>query len=250
MQEKGLINYRKHGEWELINLTEKGKLWNTRTQEDVEHEHDEARKQIRTPPTSIRELGNKSKLLGNKSELTRIEIRNSSEINPTYKYINNQLTNYKYTNQCENARARDTAPPDADETDCVEMPNKREKKPKTFNALEALIELGVDEQVADDWLKLRRRKRADLTRTALDGLVREANKAGISPAKAVRICAERGWQSFRADWDWRDDKPQGRVVDGSDDSDPLAYARAQSERMRPQIAAMFARRKREEEGNA
>jgi len=29
---------------------------------------------------------------------------------------------------------------------------------------------------------------------------REASKAGISINRAVQICAERGWQSFKADW--------------------------------------------------
>lgn len=59
---------------------------------------------------------------------------------------------------------------------------------------------GVGEQVAIEFLALRRRKRAKLTPIALDGLRREADKAGITLDAALRKCIERGWQGFEADW--------------------------------------------------
>lgn len=80
----------------------------------------------------------------------------------------------------------------------------------------ALGEHGVGEQLAADWLTVRRQKRAPLTQTALDGLVREAVTAGIPVVEAVRICVERGWVGFKASWGWRDDAPQhpqGRTFD-------------------------------------
>ncbi|RKW12229.1 MAG: hypothetical protein D8H94_11940 [Cardiobacterium sp.] len=86
-------------------------------------------------------------------------------------------------------------------------------KPPRFEPLAALLALGVDAQVAADWLAVRKAKRAALTQTALDGMVDEAHKAGISVAEAVRICAARGWQGFRASWNWRDDVPQGRTFE-------------------------------------
>ena len=89
-------------------------------------------------------------------------------------------------------------------------------KPERFDPMLALGEHGVDEQLAADWLTVRRQKRAPLTQTALDGLVREAMTAGIPVARAVRICVERGWVGFKAAWAWQDDvpqQPQGRVFD-------------------------------------
>lgn len=86
-------------------------------------------------------------------------------------------------------------------------------KPPRFEPLAALLALGVDEQVARDWLDVRKAKRAPLKQTALDDVVAEAGKAGISVAQAVRICAARGWQGFRASWNWRDDVPQGRTFE-------------------------------------
>ncbi|WP_392406403.1 hypothetical protein ACF3OJ_03200 [Cardiobacterium hominis] len=108
------------------------------------------------------------------------------------------------------ARATDAPPPESPPPD---RPAKPVAKPPRFEPLAALLALGVEAQVAADWLAVRKAKRAALTQTALDDVVAEAGKAGISVAQAVRICAARGWQGFRASWDWRDDKPQGRTFD-------------------------------------
>lgn len=114
-----------------------------------------------------------------------------------------------------NARVRATPPaePPPPPDPRPEPPAPPVAKPARFEPLSALLALGVDAQVAADWLAVRKAKRAALTQTALDGMVDEAHKAGISVAQAVRICAARGWQGFRASWNWRDDVPQGRTFD-------------------------------------
>ncbi len=71
---------------------------------------------------------------------------------------------------------------------------KREKT--TLNA-DDLILLGVDKQVANDWLSVRKAKRSPLTKTALDAMQREADKASITLSEAVAVCAENGWQGFK-----------------------------------------------------
>lgn len=73
--------------------------------------------------------------------------------------------------------------------------------------LKTLIDLGVDEQVAKDWLAVRKAKRAPLTDTVIKSLKEEADKAGISVAEAVAVCAKRSWQGFNASWDRGGDAP-------------------------------------------
>jgi len=68
------------------------------------------------------------------------------------------------------------------------------------SALEKLTALGVPEQAANDWLAVRKAKRAPLTDTAIDALKREAAKANLSIADAVSLCAVRSWQGFKAEW--------------------------------------------------
>jgi len=59
----------------------------------------------------------------------------------------------------------------------------------------------VNQQVFADWLEVRKAKRAGpVTQTVLDGIRREANKAGISLEEAIRHCCLAGWQGFRAAW--------------------------------------------------
>ncbi len=69
-----------------------------------------------------------------------------------------------------------------------------------FSPIEHLKGLGVGEKVAADWLKLRKKKRAEVTETAIEGIQREAGKAGISLQAALEKCCERGWQGFDAAW--------------------------------------------------
>lgn len=83
------------------------------------------------------------------------------------------------------------------------------KAPKTSD-IDLLKKAGIDEQLANDFLKIRKAKKAPLTQTALKGIEREANVAGISIAEAVRICTERNWQTFNAKWDWQP-KQSGQV---------------------------------------
>ena len=68
----------------------------------------------------------------------------------------------------------------------------------------------VEAQVWDDFLKHRKRLRADLSETALKGIVREASKAGWKLEDALTECVSRGWRSFKADW-VEQKQPQQRI---------------------------------------
>lgn len=71
-------------------------------------------------------------------------------------------------------------------------------KPKKL-AAETLL-AGIDPQVASDYLALRKAKNLPLTQTALDGIVREGNLLGYTLEKTIRICCERNWGGFKAEW--------------------------------------------------
>jgi DNA-binding transcriptional regulator YhcF (GntR family) len=65
----------------------------------------------------------------------------------------------------------------------------------------------VDSQVLADWIEQRKRKRAAITKTVLQGIDREAKAAGMNISEALTMCCERGWTGFKADW-LRDQKPR------------------------------------------
>lgn len=101
------------------------------------------------------------------------------------------------TDQVNGPSERPPAPPAAPSPAPAPAPAAPKVEAKNFTA-EDLEQLGVDPQHALDWLKVRKRKRADNTPSALKALVREAGAAGITVSAAVQMAAERGWQSFQA----------------------------------------------------
>lgn len=54
--------------------------------------------------------------------------------------------------------------------------------------------------LVEDFLKVRKTKRAPLTATALAGIEREALKAGVTLKTAIEVCCERSWIGFKAEW--------------------------------------------------
>ncbi|TDR30663.1 helix-turn-helix domain-containing protein [Hydromonas duriensis] len=67
--------------------------------------------------------------------------------------------------------------------------------------VDALVAKGVDEQVALDWLSVRRDKGSKvLSITALKAVEREATAAGLSLCEAIKVSIEFNWIGFRAAW--------------------------------------------------
>lgn len=59
---------------------------------------------------------------------------------------------------------------------------------------------GVAEQTWSDFVQLRKDLKASITQTGLDGIAREASKAGWTLEAALAECCTRGWRGFRAEW--------------------------------------------------
>ena len=78
------------------------------------------------------------------------------------------------------------------------------KEKKRFNFKSGLIDMGIDPQVASDWLQVRKNKRASNTQTAFTRLKSEIEKIcaarGMTPTEVVSIAVERSWQDIKAEW--------------------------------------------------
>lgn len=69
----------------------------------------------------------------------------------------------------------------------------------------------VSPQVWSDFLEHRKQKRAPVTGTALQGIIREADKAGWGLEAALTETMVRGWQSFKAEYvERRNNGPPGQ----------------------------------------
>lgn len=92
----------------------------------------------------------------------------------------------------------------------------------------------VPESVWQDFQALRKAKRAALTDTAMDGIRREAAKAGIGLADALAYCCEAGWQGFNAGWYAERTQGNSRVAGQGE----TAYQRSMRERMQEAAPAI------------
>lgn len=59
---------------------------------------------------------------------------------------------------------------------------------------------GVSQSVWEDFIKHRKAKKAQVTQTVIDGIAKEAQKAGWPLEDALRETIVRNWASFKADW--------------------------------------------------
>jgi uncharacterized protein YdaU (DUF1376 family) len=59
---------------------------------------------------------------------------------------------------------------------------------------------GINADIWNDWIVLRKSKKAAVTETAIKGIEREAAKAGMTLEQVLVTCCERGWAGFKAEW--------------------------------------------------
>jgi len=121
-------------------------------------------------------------------------------------------------------------------------------KTKKFDFKGYLLEHGASEQAVNDWLEVRKKLKAANTLTAIKLLESEAEKAGISLAAAVELCAGKSWRGLKAEWIERENKPTAE----SEGSDYIRAMNAQIRRQREidaELEAERQRRKRETANN-
>jgi len=72
--------------------------------------------------------------------------------------------------------------------------------PTAFSMYRSLLDLGAEKQLINDWLKVRKTKKAADTETALNGFVNEVEKSGRSINEILKICIENSWKGFKVSW--------------------------------------------------
>lgn len=77
--------------------------------------------------------------------------------------------------------------------------NVDNKLPK-FDFLRSLIDMGVAESTARDWMAVRKNKKATNTETAFKAIVKEIAASGMDPDTAVQIAVVSEWRGIKAEW--------------------------------------------------
>jgi len=83
--------------------------------------------------------------------------------------------------------------------------------PTPFNFRQSLIGLGVEVEVADAWLQVRKAKKGVNTEIAFKAVAKEiaqAQAAGYSANDCIRLAVEKSWAGFK--WEWMENELSGR----------------------------------------
>jgi uncharacterized protein YdaU (DUF1376 family) len=101
--------------------------------------------------------------------------------------------------QASNGRSTDVQPTNNQEPITKnQQPETKVRNTRTSTGVECFD--GVEPQVWEDWLAIRRAKKLPLTKTAMAQVEAEVVKAGISMQEALKECCLRGWGGFKASW--------------------------------------------------
>mgnify|MGYP000226728715 CR=1 FL=1 len=196
LADKGLIEYIKQGDRDMIHLTEKFKKWNVAPRSEINPN------------------------LGNEPE-PRNEIRKSSEINPNYLGNESDIldTTGLDTSGLDIPPAGECAPAPPEPE-----PPKPKRRSKADEFVAFVVARGVDEATARDWWQYRAGK--PMTESAWQRHCAQAEAAGISVQEAAAFAAGKEWRAFYAEGYQREQSdlalarqvgqplaPQGRTFD-------------------------------------
>jgi uncharacterized protein YdaU (DUF1376 family) len=132
------------------------------------------------------------------------------------------------------ARAVNEAPPNQEPLTNNHKPVTKDKTASPSAYADLLS--SVPKQIIDDWIALRKTKKATVTRTAIEEIISEAGKAGYTLEKALTECCARGWAGFKASW--LDEKHQSRAPPNPNKQEALEVRnRAVADRMAEKMSA-------------
>ena len=115
------------------------------------------------------------------------------------------LCEYRVTNLCTGftgcaSGAQGGCAPHSHNNIVVDNNRKKNTTMGGFDFRSALLSIGVDEEVADSWISVRKTKRATNTEIAFRKVKEEISKSGLTANECITIAVENSWQGFKAEW--------------------------------------------------
>ncbi|WP_252509258.1 DNA-binding protein, partial [Acinetobacter baumannii] len=114
-------------------------------------------------------------------------MHNSATLNAQIRPSNTENTYREYTENTTDIICAESAP-----------------KTQKFKAKDFLLKNGVSEQTATEYLDLRNKKKKPVTQRALQLVFKQAQEAKLSNERVFQIIVVRGWESFKAAWNWQE----------------------------------------------
>jgi len=100
---------------------------------------------------------------------------------------------------------------------------KNTNKSSRFNFKDELLKIGISKQITNDWLVVRKNKKASNTETAFNALKEEIQKSGLTPNECIKTAVEKSWSGFYYEWLLNiNTKNNGQNIQNNLDSDGVA----------------------------
>ena len=174
--------------------------------------------ELRCPNELITYLINDSELFENDGEMfwsntaiERLKMRASKSQKAResieYRWYRKRNTNVSETNNERNtSKVKESeSENESKEKECINTPlspasaSTQLPKPAKFDFKAELIKIGVSEQVAADFIAVRRDKKATNTLTAFNAIHREILRANKPADTCIGYAVERGWKGFKSE---------------------------------------------------
>jgi len=210
MSEGWIKLYRKFTEWEWSTKPETSHLF---IHILLSANHKDGKWRGITVPAGSYLTGRKALAL--KTGLTERQIRtalshlkstNEVTIQSTNEYSIISITNWNLYQASDQPNANERPAIDQQPTT-----NKNDNNDKNVKK-EYIPPEGVSISVWNDFVKLRKAKKAPVTETVIKGIQREADIIGWTLEDCLKECCTRGWQSFKAEWVLKNEPQKNKLV--------------------------------------
>lgn len=78
--------------------------------------------------------------------------------------------------------------------------NKKKNNNENFDFKKSLIDYGFNLDLVNDWLKVRKTKKATNTQTAYNEFVNQVEKSNIDKNEILKLCVSKDWRGFNVKW--------------------------------------------------
>lgn len=76
-----------------------------------------------------------------------------------------------------------------------------------------LINAGGKKELVEDWLLVRKNKKATNTKTAFNNFMKQVDKSGMGLNYILELCVSKSWSGFNSDWDFVGNKKITNIAD-------------------------------------
>jgi hypothetical protein len=101
--------------------------------------------------------------------------------------------------------------PEKGVSDSVSVNVKDKKDINTFDFKKSCMSLGIELDIINDWLLVRKGKKASNTKTAYELIKSELSKTTLSANECIKIAVQNSWSGFKSDWLKTLDMPLNKI---------------------------------------